>query len=108
MFYDKLKKACRDKGTSPTAVVISLGMSRGNVTFWKNGQLPSVEVLMKLASKLDVSVDYLLEKEQKKGDTTKNSVAVDRFMSIIDNLSEDGIKEVLWFAESLAGRERSE
>ena len=66
MFYDKLKKACRDKGTSPTALVVGMGMSRGNVTFWKNSQLPSVDVLMKLASILGVSIDYLLEKEQKK------------------------------------------
>ena len=61
MFYDQLKKACKANNTTVTELVKELGMATGNVSNWKNGGHPSVEVLKKIANHLNVSADYLLE-----------------------------------------------
>lgn len=66
MDFNKFRTACAAKGTSPTALVTKLGLSSGNVTSWKNGGNPSIEILTKIAGELDVTTDYLLGAEQKK------------------------------------------
>ena len=60
MNYVAFKKACKGKGTTPTALSLKLGLKKGNATSWKNGGNPSVEILIKLAVELDCSTDYLL------------------------------------------------
>lgn len=66
MFYDNLKAACKAKGISPSALALSLGMSKDNVTKWKQGQLPSTGTLQKISESLGVSTDFLLYGEDKK------------------------------------------
>lgn len=61
MNYDAFKERCDAKNLTPTAVVKELGISKANITNWRNGGNPSAEVLVKLADKLDCSVDYLLD-----------------------------------------------
>lgn len=56
-----LKKDAMQKNLTPTAVVKELGISKANITNWRNVGNPSVEVLVKLADKLDCSIDYLLD-----------------------------------------------
>ena len=65
MFYERLKKACKEKGTSVTAMVKRLGLSSGNVTNWKNGRLPKTEIALKIAEYLNVSVYDLMGEEHK-------------------------------------------
>lgn len=60
MFYDQLKKACREKGTSPCALALAAGMSKSNVTNWKNGQAPKLDTIIKLADRLGVDPRDLL------------------------------------------------
>ena len=74
MFYERLKKACKEKGTSVTAMAKYLGLSSGNVTNWKNGRLPKTEIALKIASYLDVSVSYLMGEEEQ---TTKKPLSED-------------------------------
>ena len=64
MFYDQLKKACKANNTTVTALIKELGMSTGNGTSWKNGGVPSIEVLKKMAKRLKVTTDYLLEMDE--------------------------------------------
>lgn len=64
MNYDAFKARCKEKGTSPTGIVTKLGISKGNVTSWKNGGNPSIEVLVQIADILECSVDYLLDVEE--------------------------------------------
>ena len=61
MFYDQLKKACKTNNISVTELTRELGMATGNIGSWKNGGHPSIEVLKKIAVRLNVSTDYLLE-----------------------------------------------
>lgn len=63
MFYETLKKVCAKKKTSPSAVCDALGMSRSNVTEWKNGRSPKLETVMQIADHLGVSPMKLIPKK---------------------------------------------
>jgi len=63
MFYDNIYKICNDKGTTPTTVLKELGFSSGNVSKWKNGSVPNIEMCLAIARKLNVSLDYLITLE---------------------------------------------
>lgn len=63
MFYDNIYKICNDKGTTPTTVLKELGFSSGNVSKWKNGSVPNVEMCLAIARKLNVSLDYPMRRK---------------------------------------------
>ena len=62
-FYDVLKEICKKKKTSPSAVCVALDLSKSNVTNWKHGQYPRVDVLLKIADHLSVNPAKLLPKD---------------------------------------------
>ena len=64
MFWQIFSTLCTNNGTSPTAVVRELGISSGSITHWKNGKVPHHEKLIKIANYFNVSIDYLLGKEE--------------------------------------------
>ena len=61
MFFDNLKIACAKKGTSPTSLLKTLGMSTSSVTSWKKGVSPSIGTVYKLAEALEVNPKQLLD-----------------------------------------------
>ena len=61
MFYDNMKKICSDKGVYPTQVMKDLGFSPGNISKWKNGSTPNIDLCVAIAHYLGVSLDYLIE-----------------------------------------------
>lgn len=61
MFFDNLKEACFKKGTSPTALLKSLGMSTSSVTSWKKGVTPSINTVYRLAESLGVDPAVLID-----------------------------------------------
>lgn len=63
MFYELLKDVCKKKHTTPSAVCVALGMSKSNVTAWKEGRLPSLYTVMRIAKHLNVPVARLIPKE---------------------------------------------
>ena len=60
MFFSILQSRCSEKGIKITPLLAELGLSKGNISKWKSGTLPNGEILIKLANRLDCSVDYLL------------------------------------------------
>lgn len=60
MFYDNVYKICRDRGTTPTTVLKELGYSTGNVSKWKKGSVPNIDLALDISRKLGVSLDYLI------------------------------------------------
>ena len=60
MFWERLTQLCARQGTTPTAVINSLNLSRSSVTYWKHGSAPKGETLQRIADYFNVSVDYLL------------------------------------------------
>lgn len=73
MFFDSLKVACAQQGTSPTSLLKKLGMSTSSVTSWKNGVIPSLKTVYQLAEALGIDPAQLLEGsgETQGGDTKK-------------------------------------
>lgn len=64
LFYKTLKEVCYKKKTSPSAVCRALGMSKSNVTQWKNGRSPKLETVMQIAEYLGVSPTRLIPKKK--------------------------------------------
>ena len=56
MFFVNFDRICREKGTTPTAVVRKLGFSASKITAWKRGSIPKKEMLSTLAAHLNVDV----------------------------------------------------
>ena len=72
MFYERLKKLCDERGLALTNVVVNeLHMSRGNLSRWKNGNVPKGDTLSTLAEYFGVSTDYLLGTDELKRDCLK-------------------------------------
>ena len=63
MFFDQLKRACSERGTTPTAVVRKLGISSGQVTAWKKGTVPKMNTIESLSTELDVPVSFFFGAE---------------------------------------------
>lgn len=64
MFYKTLKAVCEEKKTSPSAVCVALGMSKSNVTAWKNGRSPQLDTVVQIAEHLGVSTARLIPKRK--------------------------------------------
>ena len=63
MDFEAFKTRCKEKGYSASSLVTELGISKSNITNWKNGGNPSYEILIKMAQTLECSVGYLLGTE---------------------------------------------
>ena len=63
-FATNFKRICKERGTSPTAVCLKLGLSSSKVNLWNNGTLPKPEILVKLAKELECTVmDFFADEE---------------------------------------------
>ena len=80
MFFDSLKVACAQNGTSPTSLLKKLGMSTSSVTSWKNGVVPSLKTVYQLAEALGIDPAQLLEssREALGGDSKKAPVLTEK------------------------------
>lgn len=76
MFFEQLSRACELHDTSVTAVAAKLGISKSNVTNWKNGTMPNSDVVVRLSELLDVSTDYLLLGKEETAISNSNVGAV--------------------------------
>lgn len=64
MFYDIYCELCQKSGLTPSGAAAKIGFNRASVTMWKNsGNAPKQDLLIRIANFFDVSVDYLLGKE---------------------------------------------
>ena len=59
MFYDEIQRVCAEKGVKPTTILKECGLSSGNMSKWKGGTSPTVDIASKLAKQLGVSLSYL-------------------------------------------------
>ena len=63
MFYDDIRRVCDEKDTKPSIILKELNMSTGNMSKWKHGTSPTVDIAVKLAHHLGVSLSYLCAPE---------------------------------------------
>ncbi len=59
MFYNRLIELCEAEGIKPTVLLKNLGMSKGSLANWKEGKLPTGEILVRFSEHFGVSIDYL-------------------------------------------------
>lgn len=61
-FYSRFYELCLEKGFRPQSeeIIDIAGVSSPAITGWKRGALPKAEILIRIASYFNVSVDYLL------------------------------------------------
>jgi transcriptional regulator with XRE-family HTH domain len=62
VFYETLKQVCAENNTSPSAVCDALGMSRSNITKWKEGRSPKLDTVIQISEHLGVSLMKLVPK----------------------------------------------
>lgn len=60
MFYQQINLLCEQRGIKLTPLLKEFNISTGNISSWKKGGKPSVEMLEKFADYFNVSTDYLL------------------------------------------------
>ena len=88
MFYNSLKRACKSRGTGLTSVLRKLDLDEDYIPAWKSGTSPGLDVVCKIASYLDLSIDYLVT-----GPTIESisdSVALDpEWIDIITHIPEE-------------------
>ena len=89
MFWKIFLELCNQKEISPTAVVVELGLSRGSVTSWKDGKIPYQRTLAKIAAYFNVSVDYLLGKEEKPAHEGELSDGEKTLLELFKRVPED-------------------
>lgn len=85
-FYDNYIRLCAEKGISPSAAAIEIGIKKSNVTYWKNNRNnPSDVTIAKVADYFGVSVQEL------KGDQKEKSPAPEGVEQIpgYEDLSEE-------------------
>lgn len=58
MLYQKIVELCEKQGTNVSKLERECGLANGTIRRWKDSS-PSIENLIKVADKLDVSLDYL-------------------------------------------------
>lgn len=63
MFYAKFVYECRGIGLKPSKLLEELGMSKGNLSAWRKGKLPSGKTLSTLAKRFNITVDELLDSD---------------------------------------------
>lgn len=111
MFFDRYSLLCKNSCKTPTGVAVSLGVSRATVNYWKKGNTPKREILLKIADYFNVSVDYLLEKtdiKEKKESTAINIDNLDsNFIETLNRLAPDLLKSEHKNIIKIAGRDGS-
>ena len=80
MFWNRFIEICKERGTTPTAVVKALKISIGSVTKWKNGSIPTDTTMLKLADYLDVSTEYLSGKSNDKNKPTAEDDELNEYL----------------------------
>lgn len=78
-FWKKVTELCKERKTTPTAAVKAAGLSTGNVTYWRNGRMPNVKAVARLAEYFGVDVDCLI------GSDEPETVNTSRFGAVSDD-----------------------
>lgn len=95
MFWDRFVKLCESCNMKPTPLGKELGVSSAAINKWKNGAMPNAEILVKIADRFDVSVDYLLCREFNKHENNEFTIvnSSERTINSSENINEQKLIE---------------
>ncbi|MDE6101985.1 MAG: hypothetical protein K2F73_03300 [Ruminococcus sp.] len=108
MFYEQLKKACKNKSTSVTAVLKKIGIGTANGTYWKNGSIPASDTVVQLAEFLEVTTDYLLIGKETTTLTTDEQKLLENYRQLSPGDKEEASKRVKELTTQNISKEREE
>lgn len=83
-FYERLRNICSEKNTTVTKVLHEIGLSSANTGYWKKGQLPKGDALLKISEYLNVSIDFLLTGKYINDINDDESKLIDFYRSVPD------------------------
>lgn len=89
MFFEIVSSLCDNRGISMTSLAAILKISKSNITNWKNGSIPKMDKVAKIANYFGVSADYLLGNEQKEKPLTERERLIQDSIDIMDSLPDD-------------------
>lgn len=58
-FFEQYKKICEERGVSLNGAAKKIGLPSSSVTHWKDGAIPRIKTIQKIADYFGVTVDYL-------------------------------------------------
>jgi transcriptional regulator with XRE-family HTH domain len=58
MFYEKLKQICKEKQITLVNLMGELGLSTSNLSYWKNGRMPKLNIITMIADYFQVPLSY--------------------------------------------------
>ncbi len=108
--YDNFAKLVQKKGVTIYRVAKDTSIAQATLIDWKNGKYtPKIDKLQKLADYFNVTLDYLLGKEDR--DESGDLITYDKFSFAMANqsrnLTEDDKEILLSMAKKLAKANRS-
>ncbi len=106
MFYEQLKQACKKENTSITATLKKIGIGTANGTYWKNGSVPSSDIVVQLSEFLNVSTDYLLKGVENNSLTVELNDDEQELLEYFSKLSDKSKGIILGKAETLVELEK--
>lgn len=63
-FKSNFNRICREKGTTPTALLNRMGVAHSKVAMWNKGSLPKEDMMVRLAHELGCSVmDFFTDED---------------------------------------------
>lgn len=93
MFYDNLKRICKEKKVGITKIVEESGVSTGNISNWKKGVYPNSELVIYIAQQLNCTTDeLLLEKEKSLERLNDNEVQLIAIYKCLDPEEQEKLR----------------
>ena len=93
---DRIKALCRAQNTSVTKLEAAIGFGNGTIGKWRKAKgAPPIDRLQKVADALGVTVDYLLNGEQKKPATKEEGELTEtqrEAMALIMKMSDEQLR----------------
>lgn len=101
-FYDNYIRLCAEKGVSPSAAALEIGIKKSNVTYWKNNRNnPSDITLAKIADYFGVPVSVLTKETTVSVENEELSAEQIRAIEKIKALNAEDFSKVSSAVEAL-------
>lgn len=96
-FAENFNRICREKGTTPTALLKKMGVATSKVAMWNAGSLPKEDMMVRLADELGCYVmDFFAEESES------------REVPIIEEPTDEDEADILRIYRSLSRRSKHE
>ncbi len=106
-FYERYEALCLRRGIDPCSqsAAEKLGTTRSNISYWKRGTKPNVEIVRNAANMLQTSADYLLGRTDDDTDYTmvqKHGPSLPRDVTVmLSQLDGKDLEKVMIYARGL-------